>query len=172
MIFSHFFVAISEDESGRDTIDTSTKELENVERRTVSPVNILDYQNSRRRCIHDGIQDSVEDLAASSSSHSRLQRSTLLDRYVVERSQRARCRQVVTSAPEDADISPVFLSERSHQAGLADASLSAHKNYRSGATASVFESGVQNVEVCLSLEKVHGRMLQEPLSPVHGLRYR
>ena len=171
MVFWHFFLAMSEDESGRDTIDASTKELENVERGTVSPVNVFDYQNSCRRCIHDGVQDSVEDLAASSISHSRLQGSTLLDRYVVERSQRARCRQVVTNAPEDADVSPVFLSERAYQAGLTDASLSANENYRSGATTGVFESGVQNVEVCLSLKKVHGRMVQEPLSGVQGLRY-
>jgi hypothetical protein len=99
VVVRYFFVAIGKDQRGRNSLDTSPKKLENIERSSVGPVDIFDYHDSWRRPVGDCFKNCIEDLAALTSGDSLLQRATYLHGYVVKRTKRARGRQVVARTP-------------------------------------------------------------------------
>jgi hypothetical protein len=120
-------VAVAEDQQRARVADAAAEVLDEVERRVVGPVHVLEDDDRRRRRAGDLVEEGGEERGALAGPRQRgTQRRSGVGGGIVQRAERARSRQRLARAPENAaaDLRREALEERR----LADSSLAADED--------------------------------------------
>src|SRR5687767_6918055 len=129
MICSYLIVAVSDNEHGIDSIDPATKKLQQVECSFIRPVNVFDNRYGWRMSVRHLIKSGRKDRSARSFFfEQRKQLALSLMGYVVERAERARRKQRIARAPQNARLRLMRFDELLHKRRLADSRLAAYKH--------------------------------------------
>ena len=158
-------VAVAQHQHGRQAMDATADELDQIERRLVGPVNVLEHQHGRRRRARQLVEHGAEDRRpVVRPRQQRAQRRTGLAGDVVQRPERPRRRQRLAAAPEDAARAEAG-AERFQQAGLADAGLAAHQHRAAAALGGGARAGSERDQRVVALEQLrHLALRRRPAS--------
>ena len=144
-----------------------------VDRRIVSPMDVLEYQDRRFRQPGQYFENPDEFGGRAASLVELLRQVTAkFPQDVIERPQRRRCQKRIAVAPKDADGSSVDSHEVLDEGRLPDAGLAADHHELPQSSAGPFECCFQHEEITLPLEEAdHIRLRLDRLRISAGRRY-
>jgi hypothetical protein len=118
--------AVRRHEQGGQGADAPAQHGQRVERGVVGPVHVLEHQHRRPRRSLELLDQQVVDLVRRRAGRQRVREAGRdAAREIAERPQRARDRQVVAGARENARAAVEIVQEAPHQGGLPDPGLAA-----------------------------------------------
>ncbi len=152
MIF-YFFVAVGDDDHCLRSMNSATKELNEIECAFVSPVNIFDNYYRQPALTVYFIENSRENRTTRRSFLEESQQfAVCLLSYIVEGAKGPRRKQIVTGTPQYAFL---FLGKAFDQRGLSDPSFTANEHKSSFARSHIIPYGLQVVQELVAFEKFH-----------------
>jgi hypothetical protein len=156
VIRSDLVVAVGDEEQRGQAPDPTTDELEQIQRRIVRPVGVLDHHCARHRWESELGKERREKIFPTGSFPQRgSERTIRLLRNVVKGTKWPRRGERVAQTPERERIPGTGRGEMLDKAGLAYARLASDRRDSASAGSGVTKEPVQLGENWFALEKVH-----------------
>ncbi len=153
MLGPHLIVTVGDDQHDGEMPQAAPEELDQIERRLIGPVNILDDEDRRRGTPRQVVDCCIEDdVAVGRRLKGGAECLPRLPRHVVERRQGMGREERLAASPEHARGRALAVHELLQERGLADPGLAAHERHASRSTRHALERGGELVQVQLSLE--------------------
>ena len=158
MLFVHFVVAIADHQHHAEPGQATAEELDQVERRLVGPVGVLDDHHRRRRQTREMVEDRVEDVVPAGRRADRPgEVSADLPRNVVQRRQGMGREQRLAAAPQHAGGLGLGGGKLPKQRCLANAGLAGNQGHSAAIAWDAIEQGAQLLDGRLTLKQLHSR---------------
>ena len=116
-------VAIARQHQDAKRVDPAAKQSEDIERRLIRPMKVLDNEHRRRTVCHLLGERGNHLVRKTAAVHKLLEPSTREVRDINKRAERSRGEQPLTRAPQDPGWRRLLLAEPPHERGLPNASL-------------------------------------------------
>lgn len=131
---SRNIIPVGENEQAMGLVDSPTRIPDQVDRRLVSPVHILDHHHSRSQRTHKQLKDSLKDLTTSARQQ-RFLEAGLRKGHVPNRTKRLRNLKIVTTAPQKVSVLSSLIAEDLDDRRLPYTRLTSNHNQSPGSLA-------------------------------------
>lgn len=149
-------VAVGQDGQRRRAANPPAEIFEQIERRCVGPMHVLEHEHGRLLATLQLVQESAEDREpVGGGSHQLQQRALYLKRDVVQRTQRLRREQRVAAAKQRARLGALRREEILDQAGLADPGLAVHERDTTLAGSCLTQRFGESPQCGVALQQLH-----------------
>ena len=153
MVRRELIVPVCRNHQRRHHLGTPPEHRHDIERRLVSPMQILDHED----CGLDGgqfVAQRGEGTSGPLTSRNGLGKRTTGDRGDVdERSERTGGTQAITAAPQDPCSRTPSVTELPHQGGLPDTGLTGYQHQPPVTAGNVSPTGLQQLEIRIAFQQ-------------------
>ena len=137
-------------------VDSATQELDHVEGRPVSPMEVFDNSDDRRASHIKDLINGIEEVTTGTAGCEKiLQTSAYLDGDIAERPERPWRGEVIASSPENPCLVSVFSNKSPNEFDFADPRFPADGYDRAVTRDGIAMGGAQYIELTVSLQQFH-----------------